>query len=149
VNALIWALAIFIAGVDQLTKFFVSRSLGLNETTEVIKGFFHLTLVHNTGAAFGIFKNQTIFFIVVSALAVIFIIAFMRKKSDVVLFRDIGFALILGGAFGNLVDRIRFGYVIDFLDFRIWPVFNVADSAVSAGVFLLILSLLCTRHSSK
>ncbi|MBL7155585.1 MAG: signal peptidase II [Candidatus Omnitrophica bacterium] len=142
----IWFLAILVFFLDQLTKFFISRYFDPHTSLEIIKGIFYLALVHNTGAAFGIFKNQTLFFIVVSILAVATIVIYVRKKTKRTLLLDAALALILGGALGNLVDRLRFGYVIDFLDFRIWPVFNTADSAITIGAFLLILSSLLKKQ---
>jgi len=141
-NFLICAIVICIIFLDQASKFFILQSLTLNEPVTVIGNVFYLTLVYNTGAAFGIFKNQTIFFIIVSVMAIIAIAVYIKKKTKVFFLRDIALALILGGAISNLVDRVRFGYVVDFLDFRIWPVFNLADSAITIGTFLLIFSLL-------
>lgn len=146
-NVIIRVSVISVFLTDQISKFLALRNLTPNESTAVIKDFFHLTLVGNTGAAFGIFKNQAVFFIIISSIAVISIFVFLKKKSGILL-RDIGLAFILGGALGNLTDRIRFGYVVDFLDFRIWPVFNVADSAITVGTALVIISL-CTRFYSK
>lgn len=145
---LVWAIILFVVLSDQVSKFLVSQTLRLNESSAVIENFFHLTLVRNTGAAFGIFKNQTLFFIIISFIAVIAILVFIKSARSSSPLRDVGFALMLGGAFGNLIDRFRFGYVIDFLDFRVWPVFNIADSAITIGTFLVIVSL-CIRSSSK
>lgn len=137
----IWALTIFIFLLDRFSKFFILRNLTFNEPVEIIKNIFYLTLVHNSGAAFGVFKNQTFFFVIISILALIAILIYIRKNSNMPFTGKVGLALISGGAFGNLVDRLYFGYVIDFLDFKVWPVFNVADSAITVGVFLLIVSL--------
>jgi len=141
VKITIWIIAISVFVLDRISKFWISQNFALNESTQIIKNIFHLTLVHNTGAAFGIFRSQTIFFVVISLLAVVAIVIYIRRSTKPSYFRDIALALILGGAFGNLVDRLFFGYVIDFLDFRVWPVFNVADSAITIGTFLLIFSL--------
>ncbi len=145
-NVFIWTLAIFVFLLDRASKIFVLRNLSLNESVEIIKNIFYLTLVHNTGAAFGIFKNQTLFFIVVSILAVITIVIYIKKFLNVSFTIKIGLALILGGALGNLVDRLCFGYVVDFLDFKIWPVFNIADSAITVGTFLLIVNLMTRKR---
>ena len=147
-NFIIWAVIFLIAFSDQVSKFFISQNLDLNESVPVVRDIFHLTLVHNTGAAFGIFKNETLLFIAISFLAIILIVIFMRKKRDLFFPRDIALSLVLGGALGNLIDRLRFGYVVDFLDLRIWPVFNIADSAITIGTILMIISL-CIRSSSK
>ncbi len=135
-------LAIFVFLLDQISKTLISRNFSLNESAEIIKNIFYLTIVHNTGAAFGIFKNQTLFFIIVSILAVIAGAMYIKKSLNIPFTIKIALGLILGGTLGNLVDRLRFGYVIDFLDFKIWPVFNLADSAITVGAFLLIIGLL-------
>ncbi|MGB2705373.1 MAG: signal peptidase II [Candidatus Omnitrophota bacterium] len=145
-NKIIWVVAVLALLLDQASKFLVSRSLKLNESLAVIKNTFHITLVHNTGAAFGSFKEQTLFFIIIASLAVAAIVIYIRKTRKAFFLRDAALALILGGALGNLTDRLRLGYVIDFLDFRIWPVFNVADSAVTIGAIMLVI---CIPYSSK
>lgn len=144
-NVLIWAIAILVALLDQFSKFFISRSISPGQSISVVKNIFHLTPISNTGAAFGILKSQTIFFTAVSIFTAIAIIIYIRKKRDNLPSRDIALALILGGASGNIIDRLRLGYVVDFLDFRVWPVFNVADSAITIGALLLLVSLLSAR----
>lgn len=128
--------------LDQLSKLLILQNLNLNQSIEIFEGFFYLTLVHNTGAAFSILKDQAFLFIAISIIAIIAILFYMHKKQERVFLKDLSLALILGGACGNLIDRVRFGYVVDFLDFRIWPVFNIADSAITIGALLLIISLL-------
>jgi len=130
-----------ILSLDQLTKFLVTKSLGLNQSFSVISGIFSLTLVHNRGAAFGIFKNQLYLFIFISIAAVCLIYSVLKKNrhnSSYVF----SLSLILAGALGNLIDRISLGYVVDFLDFHIWPVFNFADSAITIGAVFLGWSIL-------
>jgi signal peptidase II len=132
-----------IIALDQLTKFLISKFMSLDQSIPVLGGFFRLTLVHNRGAAFGILKNQTPVFIGTSIFAVILIYIDLKKhKSGKPSIYNIALNLILAGALGNLIDRIVFGHVIDFLDFRIWPVFNVADSAITIGALLLGYSIL-------
>ena len=97
--------------------------------------------MHNTGIAFGLFKGNVIFFIV-STILVIAILVFLLRLESKNYKVIIPLALILGGAIGNLIDRLRFGYVVDFLDFRVWPVFNVADSAITIGGIVLFFILL-------
>ena len=148
---LIIALAVFV--LDQLTKVYFTKALPLGGSLPVVKGVFHLTLVHNRGAAFGILKNQVPVFIFTSLLAIILIFVNFRKNRQKSLYR-IALSLILGGALGNLADRLLFGYVIDFLDFRVWPVFNVADSAITVGATLLALAMLkdkdgCSLRSAE
>ena len=134
--------------LDRLTKFLITKNLFQNQSIPIIKGIFHITLVHNRGAAFGILKNQIPLFIVTSLFAVI-LIYFNLKKNRQSKSYSIALSLILAGALGNLVDRLFFGYVIDFLDFRIWPVFNVADSAITIGAILLGYSILFKKNVSR
>lgn len=127
---------------DRATKIFFTDTLSWGESIPVIRNFLHFTLVHNTGIAFGLFKNQGIVFIIIPFIAVVLIaynIYYHRNNARVSRMYIVGFSLILAGAIGNLVDRIMFGYVIDFIDFRVWPVFNIADSAITIGtIFILI-----------
>lgn len=125
--------------LDQLTKFFATENLLYNQSLPIIKGIFHLTLIHNRGAAFGILKNQTPLFILTSIFAIVLIFSNLRDNKK---YYTLSLSLILAGALGNLIDRIFLGYVIDFLDFRIWPVFNIADSAITIGAILLGWSIL-------
>lgn len=144
---MIFIIVSIVLSVDQLTKFLVTRSLFYSQTIPVIKGIFNLTLVHNRGAAFGILKNQTPLFIFSSVLAIILIFLNLKNGKNKKSY-NIFLSLILGGALGNLIDRLLFGYVIDFLDFRIWPVFNIADSAITVGAVLLSWSILFKKNAS-
>lgn len=135
-------LAIFVVICDQLLKFTLDYLLTPGQSIPLIKNFFHITLVHNTGAAFGILKNQTTLFMILSILASLVIVYYIPKLGKKAVLTRLALALILGGAVGNLVDRVRLGYVIDFLDFRVWPVFNIADSAITIGAILFIIGLL-------
>jgi len=133
--------------LDQLSKFIIVKELSLFQSVEIIKGFFYLTLVHNRGAAFGIFQNQ-FYLSILSAFVAIGIIAFSlknNKKRKISLY-SLSLTFILSGALGNLIDRIRFGYVIDFFDFKIWPVFNIADSAITVGAVLLAWKILFNKN---
>ena len=125
---------------DQLTKYIVSQNILLGQSIPIIKNIFHFTHVLNSGAAFGIFKNQVYFFIITAIAAIILILINLRHKRTPRV--EIALSLILSGALGNLIDRLRLGAVIDFLDFRIWPVFNIADTAITIGAILLAYSML-------
>lgn len=127
---------------DQLTKFLILKSLSPGESIPILNNIFHITLVQNKGAAFGMLSRHTFFLILISIAAVGFIIISHRRFRGRMPAIDAGCSLILGGTLGNLVDRLRFGFVIDFLDFRVWPVFNVADSAICIGAGLLAIGLL-------
>jgi len=137
---------LIILALDQLTKFYFTKNLFLNQPVPIIKGFFHLTLIHNRGAAFGILKDQIPLFILTSLAAIILIIVHLKKHKTRFSLYSLSLSLILAGAFGNLIDRVSLGYVIDFLDFRIWPVFNVADSAITIGAILLGWSILKSKN---
>ena len=136
--------------IDQYSKTLVFHRLNVGESIPLIKNILHITFVTNTGAAFGLFKSSTLVFVVISiiAIAVIATLILRSIKKGNLLSRpwlNYGLVLILSGAIGNLIDRLRFSYVIDFIDVRIWPVFNIADSAITIGTLLLLLSL--TRPS--
>jgi len=141
-----------IAGIlllDQFSKFFANKYLTLNQPVAVIKGFFYFTLVHNRGAAFGILKNQLPFFIITALAAIILIVINLKNKQhEQPPVYSLSLSLILAGGLGNLIDRVCFGHVIDFLDFRFWPVFNIADSAITIGAILLGWNI-CIRKSVK
>ncbi len=135
--------------LDQLTKFTLRQNFIPHQSIPLIKGVFHLTLVYNRGAAFGMFKNQTFLFIVVSLFALIFIYFDLKNKKSESKIYTVALSLIAAGALGNLIDRIFLGYVVDFLDFRIWPVFNLADSAITIGAILLGFSILKEEKGKK
>jgi len=137
--------------VDQWTKGLITRAFEVHQSRSVIGGLFDLTYVRNSGAAFGLFASvdSSIKAIVLNSVAVlVFLVvsAYALRSSHRSVRLQLGFALILGGAVGNLLDRVRFGYVVDFLDFSVsghhWPAFNVADSAICIGVALLFLDML-------
>jgi len=134
--------AIVIVILDQLTKHLILTSMRPYESIPVIENVFHITFVRNPGAAFGILQNQITFFIVVTIIVIFLLVGVYWKLARKNIILTIGLSLQLGGAVGNLIDRIRFSYVVDFLDFRVWPVFNVADMAIVTGVILLAWQLL-------
>lgn len=142
------AIVLSILFLDRLTKFIATESLSSGRSVGVIKGVFHLSLVHNRGAAFGMLKDQLPLFVVSSLLAIV-LIFFSLKEHNKNKIYSLSLSLILAGAIGNLIDRLAFGYVIDFLDFRVWPVFNVADSAITVGAVLLGWSLLTAKSKTQ
>jgi len=144
---MIFIIAAVILGLDQSVKFLLSKNLSLGQPIPIIKNIFYLTLVHNQGAAFGVFKNLTFVFVLTAFVVVILIIRDLRQVKKVNLYA-LSLALILAGAIGNLIDRLRFGYVIDFFDFRVWPVFNIADSSITIGAILLGW-IICFRKSAR
>lgn len=141
---------LLVIGIDRLTKCFFSGILEVNESLAIIKNVFHFSLVHNTGIAFGLFKDSGSVFVVIPLILtglLIYNIYYYRNSAHLTRTYIAAFSLILGGAIGNLIDRITLGYVVDFIDFRIWPVFNVADSAVFIGAAVIFFK--CIPSSSK
>ncbi|WP_342774531.1 signal peptidase II [Biomaibacter acetigenes] len=128
---------LLVLAADQLSKYIIRANMEPHESLPIIKGIFHITYVQNTGAAFSILQGKTYFFTIVSLAIILAIIFFLRKVPPEKRLLRFVMALVLGGAAGNLIDRFRFGYVVDFFDFRIWPVFNIADSAIVVGVIIL------------
>jgi len=139
--------ALLVLFLDRAAKITAAGALAHGKSIAVIPGKFHLTLVLNKGAAFGILKDQISFFILLSAAVIIFIVIYLWKNKTGSILTLVASGMLLGGAAGNLADRIMFGHVIDFLDFRIWPVFNIADSAISIGAAILAASVLLRKDS--
>jgi len=136
--------------LDQSSKFCVRRFISQGTSIPVIKDVFHLTLIHNTGAAFGIFREHTYVFVIIAALAVVLITAFLIKKARVLnAFERTALCFVLGGTLGNLTDRVLYGYVTDFMDIRVWPVFNIADSFITVGAFMLAVSVVMSLRKEK
>jgi signal peptidase II len=137
-------------GLDQLTKYWIARAIPAHTIIPVIPGFFNLVHVYNRGAAFGLLPNWSPefvrYFFILTNLTIILILGFFyfRTKERYLLFLW-GYSLLLSGAVGNLIDRIRFGEVLDFLDVHVgrhhWPAFNVADSLICIGAGFLILAM--------
>ncbi|HQA47243.1 MAG: signal peptidase II [Clostridiales bacterium] len=132
-----WIIIISAIAADRVSKVICRQYLRPLGSIPVIKGVFHLTYVENTGAAFGMLQGNTWFLILTSVLVSAVVAYLIWKVKPENRYVKISLALILGGALGNLVDRVLLGYVVDFLDFRIWPVFNIADSCVVVGAILL------------
>jgi signal peptidase II len=131
--------------LDQVTKWLVLRFISTDEFVPVIPGFFYLVQVHNTGAAFGMFKNNNLFFMLLASVALILLAIFARRGAFADAPSRFGAALLVSGVLGNLTDRILHGYVIDFLDVILpwyghWPAFNVADSAICGAAALFLIS---------
>lgn len=143
-NILWLFLSILIIAADQLSKFFIVSNFQLGDSIKIIDGFLYITHTRNTGAAWGIFGEHTEYlaiFSVVATIALIVLLLYIKRA-----FGAFSLALIIGGAVGNAIDRIRLGWVVDFIDAYIFgydfPAFNVADSAITVGVFLLIIYML-------
>ena len=144
-----------VAGVDQGTKHLVLAHMTLHESWAIIPGLFSITSVRNPGAAFGIFSDygpafRSIFLVGVSVLAVGLLTVFYLRSRPHDRAARLGAALVIGGAIGNLIDRVRLGEVVDFLDVYVgrfhWPAFNVADSAIAVGIGLFLWNTWQDRH---
>jgi signal peptidase II len=143
--------AVLVVVVDQVTKLMIYHGIPLWEEVVVVPGFFNIVHYHNPGGAFGVFSGtdngfRHVFFLVVSILALGLVFYFYRSTPRTHRFLSTGFALIFGGAIGNLIDRFWLGQVVDFLDVYVngwhWPAFNVADSAITAGIGIFVFHLL-------
>lgn len=128
--------------IDQGSKAVVQILMYLGESIPVLPPVFYLTYIMNPGAAFGILPNQKVLFITTGILLITGVLVGYRKLPPEKKLLRFSLGLVLGGALGNLLDRLRFGRVVDFLDFRVWPVFNLADTAIFIGVCLLAWELL-------
>ena len=143
----IWlAIMVLVVFLDQLTKYLTIFFLKPIPTFPLIQDVLHLTYVENTGAAFGMMKNQRWFFMIVSTVAIIALLIYLFKKKTQSKLENLSIAFIVGGGIGNMIDRIFLGYVVDMIDFRLinFAVFNVADSFVCVGAGLLMLYIVIT-----
>ena len=141
-----WLVAALTVGCDQLAKLAIRTSLQPTQSVALIPSVLHLTYVQNTGAAFGLFQGYTGAFVLLSIVVAAWIGLELLRTRTRGWPTELALAWILGGAIVNLIDRLRFGYVIDFLDVRIWPVFNIADSAITIGVGLLLWQTLLAKR---
>jgi len=141
----VFLIVLAVIALDQMTKFLIIQHISPYESIRVLP-FFHIVHVQNTGAAFGSFRGLgSSFFIVISVAAILFVIYLLTKKA----YNQFGLSLVLGGAVGNLIDRVFYGKVVDFLDFFAgsfhWPAFNVADSSLTIGITIILLTALLKK----
>lgn len=144
--------------LDQVSKVLIANNLYQNQSIELIPGFLNIVYVRNPGAAFGILKDanpliRILSLIIVAFIALVIIYYLYMRVTDGNLWEKFGLGLIMGGTIGNLVDRIRMGEVVDFIDIYIksyhWPAFNVADTAITSGVVLMLITSIFQTHSSQ
>ncbi|MBM4141121.1 MAG: signal peptidase II [Nitrospira sp.] len=138
-----------VIAIDQITKYLIVTYLNLSDSVKIFS-FLHLVSIRNTGAAFGMFKSLgNVFFIIVSVIAILFVLWLMVRGKE----GYFSLSLILGGATGNLIDRIVYGHVVDFIDLSIgkfhWYAFNIADSALTVGVIMFFLGSTLLKHRAK
>lgn len=145
-----WDKILFLAiiAVDQICKAKIIAAMVPGESIPILQNFFHLTYVLNPGAAFGILPNQRIFFLLTSGILLLLTLIFYPrlKKTDLLL--KFGSICLVSGAVSNLIDRIQSGLVVDFIDFRVWPVFNIADVAIVLGMFVMVYAILFKMESA-
>src|SRR5919201_5470259 len=142
------AVALAALGADQLTKAIVTSKLPLNDETHVV-GPFSIHHVQNSGIAFGFFASATSLVILLTGVAVIWMIYFFARSGARHTVLPVALGLVIGGSVSNLVDRVRLGHVTDFLDFTYWPAFNLADSFIVVGVAALLLALVVSDRSAR
>ena len=128
--------------LDRITKMAVTSTMSYGQSIKILPKIFHVTFVLNNGTAFGLFKGANVALAILSALVIMLIVFYVLKNRVPGFANSLTLGLILGGALGNLFDRVRFGCIIDFIDFRVWPVFNIADSAITIGMTVLAWNIL-------
>jgi signal peptidase II len=134
-------ITLIIIALDQVTKLLIQTKMMPMQSIHIINGWFSLTYASNYGAAFGILQYQTLFLVAITLGVIIMVWLNRRNMGKYPRIIQIGLAIALGGAIGNLIDRVRLHYVIDFLNFYVWPIFNVADMAIVSGVCLIVLGM--------
>ena len=141
-----FGIGIIVFLADQLVKWYVDTSMYIGQSIPVIDNIFHITYILNPGAAFGMLEHKRWIFIIVALVimaATIYCYRWIKQESSLI---RCGIGLLLGGAAGNLLDRIQTGLVVDFLDFRVWPVFNIADIGICVGAGMLMFSVWRRRN---
>ena len=142
---IVTVLSLLLVVIDQISKILILNNTQLNDSIEIIKNIFYITYTHNTGAAFSILLGKRIFLILITIIVLVILFNYIKKNKITRKIELISLSLVVGGSLGNLIDRIIRGYVIDFIDIKIFgydfPVFNIADSFITIGVILLILTL--------
>lgn len=144
-------ISIILLCIDQISKLLVVNLLTKTDSITIIKNFFYLTYINNDGAAFSILVGKRIFLILIAVLVIVMLIRYIKKNNIQNKLELVSISLIIGGSLGNLMDRVVRGYVIDFLDFKIFnynfPIFNLADTFIVIGVFLLLLKEIRKENS--
>ena len=142
-------LVVLIVIADQLSNAYIQSNMDLGESIPILKDIFHITYILNPGAAFGLFADQTFFFIGLAVMMIVAVVWFypaIKKEST---WMQAGIGLLLGGAVGNLIDRVLIGKVVDFFDFRIWPIFNIADICIVCGAFIIAAASFLVKEKDE
>jgi len=142
------SIALAALAADQLTKYIVTSQLGLDDSIHVF-GSFYIHHVQNSGIAFGLFSQATAVVIVLTAAALLWMLAFFARSGARHPILPVALGLVIGGSLSNLLDRVRLGYVTDFLDLRWWPAFNLADSFIVVGVLMLLGALVHAEREPR
>ncbi len=151
---MLYLITILVIVLDQITKYLAVKYLKGSGSFVIVEDFLQLYYVENYGAAFGILQNRKVFFIIVTSIVIISIVFFLYKNPyNLNKIMQIALSMLLGGSIGNLIDRIRLGYVVDFISIRIgkgydFPVFNIADTFIVIGTFLIIIMVLLDRYEA-
>lgn len=153
-NILAGIIMIFSIVSDQLTKFWAVDVLKNGESIKVIGNFLRFTYAENKGAAFSILQNQMWFFIIATIVMLVILAYIYFKTKNITQLSRLSISMIAGGAIGNFIDRLRLGYVVDFIDVRFgsfynFPIFNIADSFVVCGTFLMIILILLNKFEKS
>jgi signal peptidase II len=149
----IYSIASIVIMIDLILKFIVSSKLVENDSLKVIPNFFSIYYLKNTGAAFSILQDSTVFLVILSAIILLILNNYIEKEKSLSKMSEISLGMVIGGIFGNMIDRIINHSVTDFISFRIFnynfPVFNIADIGITVGVFLLLISVLKDYRKEK
>ncbi|MBA7678685.1 Lipoprotein signal peptidase [subsurface metagenome] len=145
--------ALLLVAADQFSKLWIRSNLAVGESLFEV-GFFRLTRVHNSGAAFGLFQGQSFLLTIIALVGVAALLLYVFFFHHKFPFLDnrlgkLALGLVFGGTVGNLIDRLHLGYITDFINFNLWPAFNIADSAIVVGTIILAYSLLCVARARK
>ena len=146
---LLYAVGLLVLAADQLTKLAAARLLPSGESRPLLGAYVSLTVQSNTGAAFGIFPAATTALIALAAIIIIFIALWGPQLAQSNRLLATGLGMALGGDAGNLIDRLRLGCVVDFIDLHFWPVFNVADIGITCGAILVVIALFCKTRTNQ
>lgn len=146
---LLFSVAVLVLVLDYWTKSLVISSMELHQTIKLPLDIIQLTYINNTGGAFGMLPNQTVFFLLAGCLAVVAIVVVFPTLRQLGTVAVVCGGAVLGGAIGNMIDRVRYGYVVDFLDLGWWPVFNVADIGITVGITVLVVMSLLASYKTE
>ena len=152
-NYKIYLISILVLLIDQITKVIVMNNMNVGQEIKILKNFFSLIYLTNTGAAFSIFENQRLFIIIISLFCTALIVSLMQKEKNMTKLKILSFGILIGGMFSNLIDRVFYKHVVDFISFTFFtykfPIFNIADIGITTGVFIYLLINLKKEILSK